>query len=146
MEICVFIVGKAKHATARERLEIDLGLYSAGSWHHLSVFWHSAFRSRAYRTDLAKAAAAKLSKQGIGNELVLEDCLQDFIGAIFDATKSVDTAWEPLIAFVSRKKRRSARDVLLRAVGLPVEATPQMEAERVTSVSKPMATSVDGDH
>eukprot|EP00971_Amphidinium_carterae_P153861 3050930-Amphidinium_carterae.1 len=131
MEICVFIVGKARHAlaAARERLQVDLGLDSVASWHHLSVFWHSTFRSRAYRTDLAKSTAMKLSKQGVGNALVLEDCVQDFIGAIFDATKSVDTAWDPLIAFVSRKKRRSARHVLLKAAGLPVETTSEVVAE-----------------
>eukprot|EP00971_Amphidinium_carterae_P237196 4707989-Amphidinium_carterae.2 len=146
MEICGFIIGKARHAlaAARARFQTDLNLSCEGLLSHQSALWHSMGRSRAYRTELAKSMAEKLSKQGVGNALVLEDCVQDFIGALFDATSSVDTAWEPLIAFVSKRRKRVARDVLLKAVGLLVDTTPGGDAERATSVTPPASSSVDG--
>eukprot|EP00971_Amphidinium_carterae_P344463 6484877-Amphidinium_carterae.1 len=135
VEICEFIVGKARHAlaAARERFQADLSLDSEGSWHHFSVLWHSTLRSREHRTDLAKSIAGRRSQQGVGNALVLEDCVQDFITAIYEAMNSVDSAWDGVTSFVSKKRKRSARDVLLKAVGLPVETVESVETASVAS-------------
>eukprot|EP00971_Amphidinium_carterae_P165935 3289044-Amphidinium_carterae.1 len=52
LEICISIVGKARHhlSVARARMQLDLGFDQAETSAFMTKLWHSTLRSRAFRS------------------------------------------------------------------------------------------------